>query len=311
MKYILSFFLIAMTATQIRAEPYPIQFSIPECKIVKKIPAKTIDFATLIPGRLETYIYLHEPDYYRGYQKAYYAITKKKDGWDCMRHYEILANGCIPYFLDLDACDEKTMPFLPRELIKEAMNLKGVSYLHIDHTQFEKEKYFEILQKLLDHTRQYLTTRQMAAYILKKMGYSGKGKILFLSGQPETDYLRCLTLIGLKEIAKGKVTDVIPVKHIYKNYIGDISTIYGKGMSYTRIVEDYPVNRKNIERRIQNREFELIIYGSVHRGRPYHDLVLKNYPSSKICYLCGEDAHRCEYSQYPNLFLRESDSYVP
>ena len=54
------------------------------------------------------------------------------------------------------------MHFLPRELIKEAMNLEGVSYLHIDHSKFDKEKYFEILGKLLEHTRKYLTTQAMA-----------------------------------------------------------------------------------------------------------------------------------------------------
>ena len=57
------------------------------------IPEKDLDFAFLIPGRGETYIYQTEPEYYENYQRAYFALTCKKGGWDCMRHYEILASG--------------------------------------------------------------------------------------------------------------------------------------------------------------------------------------------------------------------------
>ena len=117
-----------------------------------------------------------------------------------MRHYEILANGCIPYFLDLDRCDSNTMYFLPRELIKEAMNLEGISYLNIDHSKFDRSKYFEILNKLLAYTRKCLTTRAMANFLLNTIHYKETGKILYLSSDLSPDYMRCLLLTGLKEI---------------------------------------------------------------------------------------------------------------
>jgi hypothetical protein len=307
--YILCLFLAL--SVSLFSTPHPIQFSIPESKVVNEIPEKTRDFATVIPGRLETYIFIMEQDYYKDYQNSFYAITTKKAGWDCMRHYEILANGCIPYFVDLDSCDAHTMAFLPRDLIKEAMNLTGVSYMHIDHSQFDRNRYFEILEELLDHTRRYLTTRKMAAYVLDTMQYSGKGEILFLSWDPQPDYLRCLTLAGLKEIARDKVIDFPRINHIYKDYLGNITSLYGKGISYTRNVDDYSINRENIEQRILNKEFELIIYGSVHRGMPFHHLVINTYPQSKIGYICGEDYHHCEFSKFPNFFLREFEAYVP
>ncbi len=65
---------------------------------MSEIPEKDQDFASLIPGVLSTYIYDTEEEYFKGYQRAFYAVTCKKAGWDCLRHYEILANGCIPYF---------------------------------------------------------------------------------------------------------------------------------------------------------------------------------------------------------------------
>lgn len=285
----------------------PIQFAIPEVKIVEQIPEKERDFAFIIPGKLETYIYNSEEDYYRDYQKSYFAVTCRKGGWDCLRHYEILANGCIPYFVDLEQCPPNTMFALPKELILEAMHLKGVSYLHIDHDKFDKAKYFKILKKLLDYTRKHLTTKSMAAYLLNQLNYHGEGKILYLSQDPYPDYMRCVMLIGLKELLGARVVDFPKIDHIYKTYPKDEKRLYGKGFSYTKIVDDPEVDRTDLADRINKKEFDLIIYGSVHRGMPFHALVLKNYQEHEIAYLCGEDGHKCEFSALPNLFIREFD----
>jgi len=294
--------------TPCHASPFPIQFSIPETKIVQKIPVKDQDFATVIPWQLNTYIFTREEDYYKDYQRSYFAITCKKGGWDCMRHYEILANGCIPYFTDLEKCNPDTMLFLPKELIIEAMNLEGVSYLNIDYTKFDIAKYSELLKKMLDHTRKYLTTTKMARYLLNTIDYAGNGTILYLSNDISPDYMRCITLAGLKELMPNRVIDFPKIDHIYTNYAGNIQELYGKGMSYTKIVEDLPMDRSNIEQRIRNKEFDVIIYGSVHRGMLFYDLVHQVYEPEKIVYLCGEDAHRCQFSHFTNLFLREFDA---
>ena len=174
---------------------HPIQFAIPANKVVKEIPKKDRDFAFINPKDTSTYIYQSEEPYYKDYQRSYFGITCKKAGWDCMRHYEILANGCIPYFIDLDQCHPDTMAFLPKELILEAMHLPGVSYktLSIDHEQFDHARYQEIVTALLEHTRRYLTTEKMAQYLLDTMNYSGRKPILFLSYDTSPDYLYCLS----------------------------------------------------------------------------------------------------------------------
>ncbi len=291
------------------AGPFPIQFSIAEEKIVKEIPEKDRDFAFIIPGDLSTYIYKKESEYYKDYQRSYFAITRAKAGWDAMRHYEILANGCIPYFLNLDKCNPQVLYFLPKDLIYEAMSLEGVSYLKIDHTKFNKAKYYELLNKLLEHTRKHLTTKSIAQYLLQKIDYKGDGKILFLTNKVEPDYMPDCILAGLKELFQERVIDFPKIDFIYKSYEGDILQLYGRGMSYTKIIDDLPVNRDNIEERIKNKEFDLIIYGSVHRGILFHDVVKQVYEKEKIVYICGEDCHRCEYKHLPNLFLREVDAH--
>jgi hypothetical protein len=68
----------------------------------------------------------------------------KKAGWDCMRHYEILGNNCIPYFIDLEDCPKNTLTNLPKELL-----LKLENYLN----NFDDQKYFSILNELFEYTK--------------------------------------------------------------------------------------------------------------------------------------------------------------
>jgi hypothetical protein len=102
---------------------FPITFSIPNDKIVVEIPLKTKFLSNLVPGDQTTYIYKTEKDYYNEYKKSLFATTYKKAGWDCMRHYEILACGCIPYFPNIENCPSKTMYHLPKKLIIEGNKL--------------------------------------------------------------------------------------------------------------------------------------------------------------------------------------------
>ena len=90
---------------------HPISFSIPEEKIAAELPQKTKDFASHVVdpeiaerlGRGRTsYAFDREEDYYRDLGEARYGITTKRGGWDCLRHYEIAANGTVPCFRDLD-----------------------------------------------------------------------------------------------------------------------------------------------------------------------------------------------------------------
>ena len=43
-----------------------------------------------------------EEDYYADLRASRFGVTTKRAGWDCLRHYELAANGCVPCFRDLD-----------------------------------------------------------------------------------------------------------------------------------------------------------------------------------------------------------------
>lgn len=160
----------------------PISFAIPECKIVNKVPEKTKALASIVPAdhshpNRKTHVYKAEEDYYRDYQNAYFALTCKKAGWDCMRHYEIMANGCIPIFTDIENCPKKTLTTLPKGLLSqfksvlEGMNLPEITFdknnidpdfQYVIMDKINTVKYNMRAQFILEYTKRYLTTKQLA-----------------------------------------------------------------------------------------------------------------------------------------------------
>ena len=294
---------------------HPITFSIPNKKICEVANIKTKILSNLIPGDNSTYIYNTEEEYYNEYKKSYFAITKKKGGWDCMRHYEILGNGCIPYFINIEECPKNTMHTFPKELLIEANMLYDGKFRNknIDEITEEEINEYTILQKkLLEYTKQNLTTDKTAEYILKKTNYENVSKILYLSGDTDPDYLRCVTLHGFKTIFGNKCHDHPIVPHIYKSDSIDYTKLYGKGFTYTNLLEQdlRDDNLDNtIHEDIKNKYYDIVIYGSFHRGIPYYDLVCEIYQPHEIILLCGEDMHCCSYDDFlkkgHTVFVRE------
>lgn len=90
----------------------PISFSIPKEKIwYGSINQKTKDFPTHIVDRdvanhvsdtSEHYMFTQESEYYEDLRASRFGVTTKRAGWDCLRHYELAAQGCVLCFRDLD-----------------------------------------------------------------------------------------------------------------------------------------------------------------------------------------------------------------
>jgi hypothetical protein len=293
---------------------HPITFSFPEEKIVKELPIKIKLLSDLIPGRSETYIYNNETDYYNEYRTSLFAMTIKKGGWDCMRHYEIMGNGCIPYFPDIEKCPTNTLALLPKDLIIEGNALytkfKGKRIEELSDADIQQ--YNVLAHKLLEYTRAHLTTSSMARYILDKSNNSNATRVLYLSGDTNPDYLRCVTLHGFKTLAGVQCHDYPKIPHIYKSRHIRYASLYGKGITYTNLLDPAlhsDALDKNIVEAIRNKEFDVVIYGSYHRGLPLFDLVNTVYAPNEILFLCGEDIHTCDYNGWVDkgytVFVRE------
>jgi hypothetical protein len=90
----------------------PASFSIPATQIRAADPAaKTQEFAThcvdpevaMALGRPSAYAFTSEEAYYNDLNGSRFAITTRRGGWDCLRHYEIAAAGAVPCFRNLEA----------------------------------------------------------------------------------------------------------------------------------------------------------------------------------------------------------------
>ena len=143
------------------SDVFPISFSIPEEKILKDVSnvKKEKFLADYIPSSSGSgYIYDTEEDYYKGYQVAYFGRTHRKGGWDCMRHYEILGNYCMPHFPDLAHCPQQTMANFPKKDILEGNSLFDANDVG--------DRYYELLDSVFEHTKKHLTTSASAKYVI-------------------------------------------------------------------------------------------------------------------------------------------------
>lgn len=128
----------------------PIQFAIPARRLVPEVPDdKPRLFATHVQcevARAHPWIAEHcqpryafdrEEDYYADLRGASFAVTMKKAGWDCMRHYEIAASGTVPCFWKLD---EKPASSAPHGLVD------GVNCVVFETAQELERKTTELLR---------------------------------------------------------------------------------------------------------------------------------------------------------------------
>jgi hypothetical protein len=144
---------------------FPIHFAIPEEKFISNIYDLKKDkfFAPCNPKNKKTYIYKTEETYYRQYQESFFGITIKKAGWDCLRHYEIISQGCAPYFYKLAKSSYLTMHQFPR---LEVFRLMQIADDYLKTKSLNLEVYLANLEYLFNYGKKHLTTKALAKYVI-------------------------------------------------------------------------------------------------------------------------------------------------
>lgn len=170
---------------------HPIHFAYPEDKIAVGILDKEKLMAQIIPGVSHTFTFNDETSYFEDHRKSLFGFTWKKSGWDCLRHYEIICNGCIPLFIDIEHCPDTMCTTLPKEILKDFYTDSGIYDLFdmkaevtyddrnaiitnrdltlvndivIDDNFYKLySAYLDILTK---YAKQNLTTKVLAEYVL-------------------------------------------------------------------------------------------------------------------------------------------------
>jgi len=142
-----------------RTDVLPISFAIPKEKVFTSRIDKSELFAhTTHEGGPEKYTYTNEYDYYISYAQSYYGTTSKKGGWDCLRHYEILASYCLPHFVDIAACPPNVLTTLPKKLLLQVNEYADKQQLH--------PNYDELLEEAHQFTLDRLTTEALVTKVL-------------------------------------------------------------------------------------------------------------------------------------------------
>jgi hypothetical protein len=141
-----------------RTRMFPISFAIPTSKVNFNIK-KERDSAYITPLNKTTYIYKNEADYYADYNRSRFGVTVKKAGWDCLRHYEILGNGCIPIFYDIEQCPSLTLANFPKKECIDVLN-------ELRSGNKPEVVYDKWINKFKDSLNNHCTTKAVAKYVL-------------------------------------------------------------------------------------------------------------------------------------------------
>jgi hypothetical protein len=140
----------------------PIQFAFPTKKFNKGMK-KERRVAHSDPRDRSTYVFKTEGEYYQDYQFSKYAVTTKKAGWDCLRHYEIMGNSCIPLFQDIQHAPRFTMMKLPKALLTKVM------FFDKNDPKWLDKNYDYLLSEMQEHFEKYNTTVRLAEQVLNEV----------------------------------------------------------------------------------------------------------------------------------------------
>ena len=294
---------------------YSLSYGIPDECMVSEIPKKKRFLAPYIPGSKYTFGVGQEEEYYQMYRDSMFAITQKKGGWDCLRHYEIMANGCMPIFMGLDKCPEATLHGFPKELVKGAMDKLSV---------WDEKGYEEYMGRMMNHIRGYLSCSALAIRFLRVMGdKSGKKirKVLMLCGHSGVNYSRELLWIGLKRMLDCRwdgtgeryeefAVDYPRMSFLYNDFpLERCGELYGNGFTYSRRIDartkvgswgggENVWTDERIRESILSKEWDVVLYGKVGpdeleggsiESMPFWGEVSGCYGPNEIAFLYGGD----------------------
>jgi hypothetical protein len=292
---------------------YPIHsfsYCIPDHYIVSSVPEKTCDLSEHTISKLgeknHTFTKSEEQKYYKVYQNAKFANTQKRGGWDALRHYEILMNGCIPIFENLEFCPTLTMSTFPK---KKLIEIKK----NIEEYKNSNELYTSATRELLNELRLCNSSSTRVKDFLGYMNiHSSKPRILLLCGDMGVNYLRDFFWIGMKTMYPDTCIEYPCLEYIYDDYkMEDFSNLHGNGFCYGGTVNSDKkkyISEKEIKFSLDSKDFDVIVYGKTGPDEGYMG-TFPNLPFWKevfdskipIAFLYGGDEQFKISSEYSSL----------
>ncbi|MBI1314557.1 hypothetical protein GC176_24960 [bacterium] len=136
----------------------PTSFSIPECQLMTPAVPKTQLFAKHVQcdeayrideirrNCQKSYAFRDENAYRQNIASSYFAVTMKKAGWDCMRHYEIAASGTVMAFYRLRHKPKHCPPY-GLEDMKNVVAFESAEELQSKLKTIEDQNLYPLLQQ--------------------------------------------------------------------------------------------------------------------------------------------------------------------
>ena len=257
-------------------EMYPISLGIPEEMVLENINEKSENFFkyNLEEPLLSKYEKTPE-QFYKDLEKSrFIVISKHEYGIDEPIYYEALSKGCIPLFIN--DIPEKSSVFLPKEVINSIKNVEGVNLGWINESKFSKEGFDKILKHLLDYTKDFLTTKSVADYLIHIADKEVHSVLFLANSQEGGDFLLQQSLLhGLKnKLGPLNVIDYPKATSLYRDI--NPNEKIRLGLPYNNTVIESNTSRGRINKRIENREFDLVIVMGVFTKKDRKRLKLDN-----------------------------------
>ena len=161
---------------------YPTGFGIPIERIMPiNLEVKTQLFQKTAPddslfkevgdfgGGFKHHIFTEEKDYYDDLTSSWFGLSCKKGGWDCLRHYEIIAAGSLLLFKDYDKkpknCSPQSLPCISYSTEEELENITNSLIINGKPTK----SYMDLLLQQRQWMYNHGTTEARALEILRKI----------------------------------------------------------------------------------------------------------------------------------------------
>ena len=122
------------------------------------------------------------------------------------------------------------------------------------------------------------------------------------SNEHETDHLSDLLIHGFTDLGH-EVVDAPRIWHIYDDgKLGpngkERNKLHGRGFTLTSVIDNDNADRTDIENKIRNQYFDIVVLSRADFKSVYEDLILETYPKSKIIIIDGKD--QCDLTHYIN-----------
>lgn len=144
----------------------PIDFSIKNKLLPKTTPNVAIFGNNAEMGTRHHHVFTEEEPYYLDMQQSWFGLTCKKGGWDCLRHYEIMAAGALLLFRDYNkkpnTCSPQNLPCFFYNSPDELNTLITTLVVNNNPT----DEYVNMLNKQRSWLLNFGTTKARAQYVI-------------------------------------------------------------------------------------------------------------------------------------------------